>query len=191
MVHAAEPGGNSKAAAFTKAEKVWRNLDRSGGYLGAPPRAEPAARAAKTLKQIGVLWLAQRTGKPGTIEGYQSALDTCIWPELTWTETRSGQQVTRRIQLGTITGEDLTSADVNHWINALSQKPDARRRDAQVPVSPATVKANLRILTACLNWGVAHGYLEKNPAAHPSVTVTVHGARQPEWFRPPKTSGPP
>jgi integrase len=184
----AEPGGHSKAAAYAKAEKVWRNLDRSGGYHGAPPRPrnEPAARAAKTLQQIGELWLAQHTGKPGTVEGYQSAMNTCIWPELTWTEARRGQQVTRRIHLGVMAAEEVTPADVNHWINALSQKPDARRKDAAVPVSSSTVKANLRILTACLNWGVAHGYLDKNPAAHPSVSVTVHGARKPEWFRTPE-----
>jgi integrase len=183
-----EPSGHSKATAFAKAEKVWRNLDRSGGYHGAPPRprTDPTARTAKTLKQVGELWLAQHTGKPGIVEGYQSAMDTCIWPQLTWTEARRGHQVTRRIQLGTMTAEDLTSADVNNWINALSQKPDARRKDAAVPVSSSTVKANLRIFTACLIWGVAHGYLDKNPAAHPSVTVTVHGARKPEWFRTPE-----
>ncbi len=39
------------------------------------------------------------------------------------------------------------------------------------------------MLKACLNWAVAHGYLDTNPAAH--VTVTVHGARTPEWFRTP------
>ena len=66
-------------------EKVWRNLDRSGGYHGAlpRPRGEPAVRAAKTLQQIGELWLAQHTGKPGTVEGYQPAMSTCIQPELT------------------------------------------------------------------------------------------------------------
>ena len=34
-----------------------------------------------------------------------------------------------------------------------------------------------------MNWAVAHGYLDTNPAAR--VTVTVHGARTPEWFRTP------
>jgi integrase len=41
-----------------------------------------------------------------------------------------------------------------------------------------------RVLNACLNWGVAHGDLRKNPAG--GVEVTVHGTREVEWFRTPE-----
>ncbi len=57
-----EPGGHTKSIAYTKAEKVHRNLERSSGYHGAPPRPKDvpkATPAAKTLRQISELWLAQ------------------------------------------------------------------------------------------------------------------------------------
>jgi integrase/recombinase XerC len=183
------PGGNSKAAAYARAEKVWRNLDRSGGHHGSPPAAAlAAAPTVRTLKQVAQVWLAQHPGKPATVEGYEGLLAGGIWPELTWTDARNpktgGKPAARRVELGAMPIGDLRPADINNWVTALSAKPDARRRKGQsVLVSPATVHAHLRVLKACLNWAVAHGYLDVNPAAH--VTVTVHGARTPEWFRTP------
>ena len=177
------PGGHSKAAAYARAEKVWRNLDRSGGYHGTPPIAAlPTAPTVRTLQQVAQLWLAQHPGKPATVEGYEAMMRVGIWPQLTWTDPRTGR--TRRVQLGTMPIEDIRAADINTWITALSAKPDARRKGETVPVSPATVHAHLRVLKASLNWAVAHGYLEANPAAH--ATVTVHGTRTPEWFRTPE-----
>jgi integrase len=184
------PGGNSKAVAYGRAEKVWRNLDRSGGYHGTPPVAALAVTPkVRTLKQVAELWLAQHPGKPGTVEGYAGLMAGGIWPELTWTDTRTdtrngGKPVTRRVGLGAMPVEDIRPADINTWVQALAAKPDARRKGETVAVSAATVNAHLRVLKACLNWAVAHGYLGTNPARN--VTVTVHGARTPEWFRTPE-----
>jgi integrase len=107
---------------------------------------------------------------------------------LTWTDARTdsrkgGKPVTRRVELGAMPVHDIRPADINTWVTALSVKPDARRKGETVLVSASTVNAHLRVLKACLNWAVAHGYLDTNPTAH--VTVTVHGARTPEWFRSP------
>jgi integrase len=176
------PGGNSKAVAYGRAEKVWRNLDRSGGYHGSPPAAALVSTpTVRTLKQVSQLWLAQHPGKPATVEGYEGLLRSGIWPALSWTDPRTGR--TRQVELGTMPIAEIQPADVNTWVTALAAKPDARRRDPTVPVSAATVNAHLRVLKACLNWAVAHGYLDTNPAAR--LTVTVHGARTPEWFRTP------
>ena len=179
------PGGNSKAVAYARAEKVWANLDRSGGYHGTPPSA--AVRpvpTVRTLKQVSQLWLAQHPGKPATVEGYEGLMAGGIWPPLTWTAAKNGgKSVLRTIELGVMPLQDIRPADINTWIAALSVKPDARRRGETVLVSASTVNAHLRVLKACLNWAVAHGYLDVNPAAH--VSVTVHGARSPEWFRSP------
>src|SRR3954452_7133758 len=179
------PGGNSKAAAYTRAEKVWRNLDRSGGDHGSPPVAAVETKpTVRTLKQVAQLWLAQHPSngdKPATVEGYEGMMEVGIWPELTWTDARTGR--TRRIELGTMPIGDIQPTDINQWITALAAKPDARRKGETIPVSAATVNAHLRVLKACLNWAVAHGHLDANPAAHASVTV--HGKRTPEWFRTP------
>src|SRR4051812_48617027 len=176
------PGGNSKATAYERAEKVWRNLDRSGGYHGSPPVATvEATPTVRTLKQVAELWLAQHPGKPATVEGYEAMMRVGIWPELAWRDARNGR--TRRIELGTMPIGDIRPADINQWTTALAAKPDARRKGETVSVSPATVNAHLRVLKACLNWAVAHGHLDSNPAAHASVTV--HGKRIPEWFRSP------
>jgi integrase len=177
------PGGNSKAAAYARAEKVWANLDRSGGYHGTPPVAAlQRTPTLRTLKQVAQLWLAQHPGKPATVEGYAGLMAGGIWPELAWTDPRAGH--TRTIELGIMPVADLQPADINQWTTALAAKPDARRKGETVTVSTATVHAHLRVLKACLNWAVAHGYLDTNPAAH--VTVTLHGARTPEWFRTPE-----
>jgi integrase len=176
------PGGNSKAAAYERAEKVWRNLDRSGGYHGSPPvAAVEATPTVRTLKQVAELWLDQHPGKPATVEGYEAMMRVGIWPELTWSDARNGRA--RRIGLGTMPIGDIRPADINQWITALAAKPDARRKGETITVSPATVNAHLRVLKACLNWAIAHGHLGTNPAAHASVTV--HGKRTPEWFRTP------
>jgi len=176
------PGGNSKASAYARAEKVWRNLDRSGGYHGTPPvAAVQITRTVRTLRQVAQLWLAQHPGKPATVEGYEAMLRVGTWPELTWTDPRTGR--TRRVELGTMPIEDIRPADINQWTTALAAKPDARRKGQTVPLSAATIHAHLRVLKAYLNWAVAHGYLDTNPAAH--ATVTLHGTRTPEWFRTP------
>jgi integrase len=195
----AAPGGYTKAEAYTRAEKVYRSLERSDGRTGAPPRPATTTRTRtpQTLRQISDLWLAQHPGKPTTIENYRSLMSTCIWPELTWTDpttttttTRLG--TTRRIQLGVLAVNDLQPADINTWLKALAHKPDARHKPNKkrsssatpVPVvSSSTVKTALTVLTACLTWAVAHGHLQRNPAV--GASVTVHGARQPEWFRAP------
>jgi integrase len=175
-------GGNSKAAAYGRAEKVWRNLDRSGGYHGSPPiAAVEATPTVRTLKQVAELWLAQHPGKPATVEGYEAMMRVGVWPELTWSDARNGRA--RRIGVGTMPIGDIRPADINQWITALAAKPDARRKGETVTVSPATVNAHLRVLKACLNWAIAHGHLGTNPATHASVTV--HGKRIPEWFRTP------
>src|SRR3954470_3440486 len=115
------PGGNSKAAAYTRAEKVWRNLDRSGGYHGSPPvAAVEATPRVRTLKQVAQLWLAQHPSnadKPATVEGYEGMMRVGIWPELTWTDPRNGRA--RRIGLGTMPIGDIRPADINQWITAL------------------------------------------------------------------------
>ena len=161
---------------------MWRNLDRSGGYHGTPPTAALVSTpTVRTLKQVGQVWLAQHPGKPATVEGYEGLLRSGIWPTLSWTDPRTGR--TRTIELGTMPITEIQPADVNTWVTALASKPDARRTDQTVPVSAATVNAHLRVLKACLNWAVAHGYLDANPAQR--VSVTVHGARTPEWFRTP------
>jgi integrase len=161
---------------------VWRNLDRSGGYHGSPPKAVlEHTPTVRILKQVAHLWLAQHPGKPSTVEGYEALFRVGICPQLTWTDSRDGRA--RRIELGVMAVEEIRPADVNQWTIALAAKPDARRKGETVPVAPATVHAHLRVLKACLNWAVAHGYLEFNPAQQ--ATVTVHGARTPEWFRTP------
>src|SRR4051794_27434623 len=119
------PGGNSKAAAYTRAEKVWRNLDRTGGYHGSPPvAAVPATPTVRTLKQVAQLWLAQHPSnahKPATVEGYEGMMEVGIWPELTWTDPRTGR--TRRIELGTMPIGDICATDINQWTTALAIKP--------------------------------------------------------------------
>src|SRR4051812_38021071 len=151
------PGGNSKAAAYARAEKVWRNLDRSGGYHGTPPvAAVEATPRVRTLKQGAQLWLAQHPSnadKPATVEGYEGMMRGGIWPELTWTDPPTSP--TRRIQLGTLAIGDIRPTDINQWTTALAAKPDARRKGETVPVSAATVNAHLRVLKACLNWAIA------------------------------------
>ena len=80
------PGGHTKRVAYTEAEQVWKNLDRSGGFHGGPPRrAQPAAATppARTLSEVGELWLDQHTGKASTVEWYEALFRACIWPELT------------------------------------------------------------------------------------------------------------
>ena len=166
------PGGKSKAVAYTKAEKVWRNLDRSGGYHGTPPVAvvqpQPTVR---TLQQVAQLWLAQHPGKPATVEGYEALFRVGICPELAWTDPRTGR--TRRIHLGGMPLAEIRPADINQWTTALAAKPDARRKLGPVPVSAATVSAHLRVLKAFLNWAVAHGYLDANPAAQRRRMIKV------------------
>jgi integrase len=195
----ATPGGYTKAEAYTRAEKVYRSLERSDGRTGAPPRplAATRTRTPKTLRQVSELWLAQHPGKPATIENYRSLMSTCIWPELTWTDTSTRRGIVHRIELGVMAVEDLQPADINTWLKALAHKPDARRKPARrsptnaasgaratVPVvSSSTVKTGLTVLAACLTWDVAHGHLHRNPAV--GASVTVHHARQPEWFRTP------
>ena len=46
-----------------------------------------------------------------------------IWPELTWTDARTGR--TRRIELGTMPIGDIRPTDINQWTTALAAKPDA------------------------------------------------------------------
>ena len=182
-----EPGGHSKAIAYTQAEKIHRNLIRTNGYHGAParPKGEPKAPPRpKTLKQVADLWLAQHPSnptKPGTVEGYASLMHNNILPALTYPETSGRRTLTRTVELGVMIADDIVRADINHWTNALSVKPDARCKSETRAISPSTVNTCLRVLNACLNWGVAHGHLTKNPAN--GVEVTVHGTRDVEWFR--------
>jgi len=101
--------------------------------------------------------------------------------ELTYPETTGRQTITRTVDLGVMIADDIPRSDINHWTNALARKPDGRRKSETKPISSSTVNSCLRVLNACLNWGVAHGHLTRNPAA--GVEVTVHGTRDVEWFR--------
>jgi hypothetical protein len=117
------PGGNSKAVAYGRAETVWRNLDRSGGYHGTPPTAAlQTPPKVRTLRQVAQLWLAQHPGKPATVEGYAAMMRVGIWPELTWTDPRTGRR--RRIELGAMPIEQI--------------RPAARARRCRCPPPPST-----------------------------------------------------
>ena len=142
-----------------------------------------ATPTVRTLKQVAQIWLAQHPGKPATVEGSAGLMAGGIWPELTWTDSRAdtrgdtrngGQPVTRRVELSALPIQEIRPAELNQWTVHLSAKPDARRR-ARQPRSPRHLNAHLRLLKACLNWAVAHGYLETNRAGH----VTGERARRP------------
>ena len=148
------PGGNSKAVAYARAEKVWRNLDRSGGYHGTPPVAAlQATPPVRTLKQVACSGLLSTRASPPRSRATPVSMAGGIWPELTWTDirtdTRNGSNpVTRRVELGAMPVEDIRPADINRWVQALAAMPDARCKGESVPVSAATVHAHLRVLKA-------------------------------------------
>ncbi len=115
------------------------------------------------------------------MEDYAAALDRHICAPVTFTDTRRSRSAVHRVELGTMNVDEITEPDIRLWVNGMLQKPDARRKGETVLISSSSVNANLRILTAVLNFAVAQGYLDINPAAN--VSITIHGARQPEWFR--------
>jgi integrase len=145
--------GQERTKAFDRKAEAQQHINGVTAALSSGTYADPR-RGAVTFGTVAEPWFDSKSGlKPKTRAGYRSLLDVVVLPR--WKDTPL---------------REITHADVQAWVHALSTDPTARQRKASKPddqrqgLSAARVIQAYQVVDQVLSYAVRSRYIAVNPA---------------------------
>ena len=147
--------GNERSKAFGRKAEAQAHINAVTTALTVGTYADPK-RGAALFRTVAEDWFASKASlKEKTQAGYRSLLDVIVLPQ--WGDVRLS---------------DISHADIQSWVNKLSNDPGSRQRKATAEdakdkgLSPARVIQAYQVLDQTLRFAVRSKYIAANPADH-------------------------